>query len=185
MKNRGFPFRVVIFLAAAAGFVWFLIPVGWHVLNIGNGCGLAVCLAVMALSLFWGRIRAAGGRSRAVRGLSSAAVVLLCAGAAWSAAMTVCMFSAMSAAAPPGNAVVVVLGSMVDGTSPSADLWVRIGAAASYLKTHPGAKCIASGGRGPGAIARSGSTRRSRSHGTDGPARAGRRGRRRSPGSSG
>lgn len=150
MKNRASPFRVVIFLAAAAGFVWFLIPIGWHVLNIGNASGLAVCLAVMVLTLFWGRIRAAGARSRAVRWLSSVAAVLLCVGAIWSVSMTVCMLSTMSSAAPPENAVVVILGSMVDGTSPSADLWTRIDTAAAYLKTHPGAKCIASGGQGRG-----------------------------------
>ena len=148
MKKRSFPFRVVIFPAAAAGLVWFLIPIGWHVLNVGNGIGLAVCLVLMVLALFWGKIRAAGRRSKALRGLSAAVVALLCAGAVWSAAMTVCMFSA-SSAAPPEDAVVVVLGSMVDGTSPSADLWVRIGAAFSYLKMHPRAKCIASGGQGP------------------------------------
>ena len=150
MKSRAPSFQVVIFLAAAVGFVWFLIPVGWHVLNIGNGSGLAVCLAVMALALFWDRIRAAGERSKAVRCLSSAVVVMFCVGAIWSVCMTVCMLSAMSVAAPPENAVVVVLGSMVDGTSPSADLWARIDTAAAYLKTHPGAKCIASGGQGPG-----------------------------------
>lgn len=147
MKKRSFPLRAAVFLAAAAGLVWFLIPVGWQVLNVGNASGLAVCVLLMALSVFWGRLRAAGKRSKAVRRVTAVLVALLCAGAAWSAAMTGCMLSA-AAAAPPEDAVVVVLGSMVDGTSPSADLWARIQAASSYLKAHPGAKCIASGGRG-------------------------------------
>ncbi len=149
MKKGAFPFRPVIFLTAAAGFVWFLIPIGWHVLNIGNGSGLAVCLAVMALALFWGKIRKAGKRSKAVRRFFTAVVALFCAGAAWSAAMTACMLSA-AAAAPPEDATVVILGSMVNGTSPSADLWWRIGTASAYLKAHPRTECIASGGKGPG-----------------------------------
>jgi uncharacterized SAM-binding protein YcdF (DUF218 family) len=148
MKKCVSPFRVIIFLIAAAGLVWFLIPLGWHILNIGNGSGLAVCLVLMAGSLLWGKIRAACRRSKPLRGLVTVVVVLLCAGAVWSAAMTVCMISA-AAAAPPESATVVVLGSMVNGKSPSADLWWRISTASAYLKAHPEAKCVASGGQGP------------------------------------
>lgn len=148
MKKLSWLFRSIIFLAAAAGLVWFLIPLGWHVLNIGNGCGLAVCLAVMALTLFWGKIREAGKHSKAVYRFFTVVVALFCAGAAWSAAMTVCMLSA-AAAAPPQDATVVVLGSLVAGKDPSADLEMRINTACAYLKAHPTAKCIASGGQGP------------------------------------
>jgi uncharacterized SAM-binding protein YcdF (DUF218 family) len=141
--------RIAVFLAAAVGFAWFLIPIGWHVLNIGNASGLAVCLLLMVLAACWGKIRAAGEHSKPVRVFFTALVVLLCAGAVWSGAMTVCMLSG-AAAAPAEDGVAVVLGSMVNGTSPSADLWSRIAAASSYLKEHPGVKCIASGGQGPG-----------------------------------
>lgn len=148
MKKRVFLCRAAVFLAACAGVVWFLIPVHWGVLNIGNGCGLAVCLLLLALTLLWGKLREAGKRSRTVKGVLSAVTVLLCAGALWSAAMTVCMLSA-SRAEPPADAPVVVLGSMVQGDHPSADLRVRIETASAYLKKHPGTKCIASGGQGP------------------------------------
>ena len=148
MKKKASPFRAAVFLAAAVGSVWFLIPIGWQVLNVGNASGLAVCLLLMGLAACRGKIRAAGERSKPVRRFFTALTVLLCAGAVWCAAMTACMLSA-AAAVPPEDAAAVVLGSMVDGTSPSADLWARIGAASSYLKAHPGAKCIASGGQGP------------------------------------
>lgn len=141
--------RAAVFLAAAAGLVWFLIPLGWNVWNAGSGAGAAVCLLLMAAALFFGRIRAAGRKSKAVRRAAAAVFVLLCAGAVWSAAMTACMFSA-AAASPPENATVVVLGSKVNGTVPSADLRVRMEAASAYLKAHPGAKCVAAGGQGPG-----------------------------------
>ena len=147
MKKRFSPCRAVVFLAACAGLVWFLIPVSWGVLNIGNGCGLAVCLLLMALSFFWGKLRQAGERSHAVKHILCVMVVLLCAGAAWSAAMTVCMIS-VSRTAPPEDATVIVLGSMVQGNRPSADLRVRIETASAYLKKHPNVKCIASGGQG-------------------------------------
>jgi uncharacterized SAM-binding protein YcdF (DUF218 family) len=42
------------------------------------------------------------------------------------------------------------LGSQVRGDEPSLDLWARIGAATGYLKSNPGAVCIASGGQGEG-----------------------------------
>lgn len=50
---------------------------------------------------------------------------------------------------PPRGAVVVVLGAKVQGKVPSIDLMGRIDAAGTYLKAHPDAFCIASGGRGP------------------------------------
>ena len=52
----------------------------------------------------------------------------------------------------PKDATVVVLGSKVSGTTPSADLRARIDAAAVYLKANPQAKCVVSGGQGAGEL---------------------------------
>lgn len=147
MKMKFSPWQAVLFLMAAAGTVWFLIPVHWGVLNIGNGCGLAVCFLLIALVVFRGKLKEAANRSRAVKNVLRTVVALLCAGAVWSAAMTVCMLSA-SRQTPPPDAPVVVLGSMVMGNVPSADLQARIDMASVYLKAHPQVKCIASGGQG-------------------------------------
>lgn len=44
----------------------------------------------------------------------------------------------------------LVLGAGVDGETPSLSLLERLGAAYNYLKEHPEAKCVVSGGRGDG-----------------------------------
>lgn len=147
MKKSAFLPRAAVLLMAAAGLVWFLIPLRCHVLNAGNGAGIAVCLVLAAGALLFKKIRSLCRRSKPWRAVFLAVGVLLCAGILWSAAMTGFMFSTASSA-PPEGATVVVLGSGVEGTKPSADLWERINTAAAYLKAHPNAKCIASGGRG-------------------------------------
>lgn len=69
-----------------------------------------------------------------------------CAGLIWAAFLTGLMIFGIHTS-PPKEATVVVLGSKVSGHTPSADLRVRIDAAASYLLANPQAKCIVSGGR--------------------------------------
>ncbi|WBY64199.1 MAG: YdcF family protein [Thermocaproicibacter melissae] len=147
--NRKFsPWQIILSLAAAAGAMWFLIPyVLCRILNIGNGCGLAVCFVLIVLALFWKNFKEAAKHSRGVKIVLRTVVALLCAGAAWTAAMTACMLS-VSFQTPPPDAPVIVLGSMVRGDVPSADLQSRIDTASAYLKEHPQAKCIASGGQG-------------------------------------
>lgn len=134
---------------SALGLAWFLGPVHWNVWNVGNASGAAACGAVLLCALFSGKIRAARRKSRAFRGLSSAVLALFCAGLAWTAVLTGLMISGASAA-PPETATVLVLGSKVSGSAPSADLRARIEAAADYLDRNPGAFCIACGGRGRG-----------------------------------
>ena len=147
--NRKFaPWQIILSLAAAVGAAWFLAPfVLCGILNIGNGCGLAVCFLLIVLALYWKKFKESAKRSRGVKIALRTVVALLCAGAAWTAAMTVCILS-VSFQTPPADAPVIVLGSMVRGDVPSADLQSRIDTASSYLKEHPQVKCIASGGQG-------------------------------------
>lgn len=147
-RGKFFAGRAVILLAGAVGLVWFLIPLGWGVWNVGNALGAAVCAVLVAGALLYGRIIRTARQSRAFRACFTAVSVLLGAGAVWAAAMTVCMVSVQ--ASPPLDTTAVVLGSMVQGSVPSADLWERIRAAETYLKANPNAKCIASGGTGSG-----------------------------------
>lgn len=141
--------RTVLGIAAGAGLVWFMIPLHWGVANIGNLAGICFCLAVLGACLFYRGIRRACARSRAARYAARTLAVLFGAAVLWAAAMTGFMISA-AAAQPPESATVVVLGSKVAGSAPSADLWARILAAGDYLKAHPSAVCIASGGKGRG-----------------------------------
>ncbi len=155
MRRSGKLLRAAFGCMASAGLVWFLIPLHWGAGSVGSLAGGVLCAALFFACLFWPKIRSACERSRPFRRAAAAACVLFCAAVLWSAAMTFCMLSAAAARPPPEpgwreDAVVVVLGSKVSGSSPSADLWARIGAAADYLKMHPKAVCIASGGRGRG-----------------------------------
>ena len=141
--------RWVLGVLAAAGLLWFLGPIHWNVLNIGNVSGIAVCAAVLLCVLLFGQLRRVCAKSRALRRIALAVLILFCAGLAWSAFLTGLMISGATAA-PPESATVLVLGSKVSGSAPSADLRARIEAAAAYLKEHPKAVCIACGGQGPG-----------------------------------
>lgn len=149
MKRRSRILRAAVLLLSAAGFVWFLGPVFWNVLNIGNVLGMAVCFAVFLAAALRTRVQRVCSRSGGARALKNAVLCLFFAGLLWAAVLSGLMASA-SASRPPEGATVVVLGSKVNGRSPSADLWARIDAAAEYLNENPSAKCVACGGRGPG-----------------------------------
>lgn len=131
------------------GLLWFLGPIHWNVLNIGNLFGITVCLLILICVLLSGRISAACKKSRAVRNTARAVLILFCAGLAWAMVLTGLMISGASAN-PPETATVLVLGSKVSGDVPSADLRVRILTASAYLKANPKAACVACGGRGRG-----------------------------------
>ncbi len=139
--------RSVILAVGIAGLIWFLIPVKWNVWNIGNELGTVVCVMLVAGALFYNRILCAVRKSKAFRICWTIVLVLLCTGVAWGIAMTGCMLF-VCASVPPENTTAVVLGSMVHGSAPSADLQVRIDRAEVYLKANPSAMCIASGGQG-------------------------------------
>ncbi|WP_411677322.1 YdcF family protein [Caproicibacter sp.] len=139
----------VLGILSALGLVWFIGPIHWNVLNIGNISGIAVCLLILACVLLSGRINALCGKNRAVKKLKTAVLVLFCAGLLWAAVLTGLMVSGATSA-PPETATVLVLGSKVSGNVPSADLRERIEAAANYLNAHPAAVCVACGGQGRG-----------------------------------
>ena len=141
--------RVVFLLISAAGAAWFMEPIRHNVLDIGSGSGLSICILAFLAALFYPLLRGAAERSQRLRNLGRVTAVLVSFGLIWSAGMTSLMASA-AAAAPPETATVVVLGSKVSGSVPSADLWARINAAAAYLKAHPKAVCVACGAKGNG-----------------------------------
>jgi uncharacterized SAM-binding protein YcdF (DUF218 family) len=141
--------RIVLLILSAAGIAWFVAPVHWNVFNIGNKFGAAVCLCILLAALFFPRLYLAAQHSSAARFVARTALVLFFVGVAWCAVLSFLMFS-VNRVSPPKDATVVVLGSKVSGTVPSADLRVRIETAAVYLKARPEVKCVASGGQGAG-----------------------------------
>lgn len=149
MKKALLAFRCIILCVSIAGLLWFIQPIFHNVLNIGNVSGICVCLVLIFATVFFGKIRKACTRSKHIRRFTVTLLAIFCLGILWSAVLTICMIS-VTASAPPATATVIVLGSKVSGTNPSADLWARIDAAAEYLKDNPQANCIACGGQGRG-----------------------------------
>lgn len=140
--------RIVFLILSAAGALWFIEPIRHNVLDIGSGSGLAICILMLLATLFYPLLRRLAERSKKLRMIGRAVLILFSCGLLWSAAMTCLMASAVEA--PPETATVVVLGSKVSGSVPSADLWMRINTAAAYLKQHPKAVCVACGAKGNG-----------------------------------
>lgn len=141
--------RAALGALAAAGIFWFCIPFFWNVFGVGNFSGLAICAAVLLACLFYPRIRVKCRESKKIKAVWRALCILFCAGILWSAVLTGLMLSG-AGNPPPEHAIVIVLGSKVNRTAPSADLMVRIETAAGYLRAHPNANCVVSGGQGRG-----------------------------------
>lgn len=144
--------KIFTLVLSVGGLVWFLIPIHWGVLNIGNAFGIAVSVMLFLTAVFFGAICRKCKSSKGFRIFCRIVLALFGAGVLWAAVLTGLMIYGAGAGqpSPPEDATAVVLGSKVSGTVPSADLRVRIETAAAYLKEHPQAKCIASGGQGKG-----------------------------------
>lgn len=148
--------RFLLSVLALAGIVWLCIPFFWHVANPGNLVGIPLCFITLLACVFYPRIREKCKISKRLKMAWRVVCVLFCAGIVWSVFLTLLMFYGISSQ-PPQKATVLVLGSKVSGRVPSADLMARIDAAAAYLNENPQAKCIASGGQGPGELETEGS----------------------------
>lgn len=147
--------KIGIMILAVAGAVWFVGPFYWHVKNIGNIMGIVVCVLVFLVAAFSKPIGKKCKSSKSFRIFCRTVSVLFCIGLLWAAVLTGCMIygaNNFGAHAQAKGATVVVLGSQVTGTAPSADLLARINTAAAYLKANPQVKCIVSGGKGSGEL---------------------------------
>lgn len=119
--------------------IWFAFPlVVFGVLNIGNITGMSAFALIFVLFALRSRIKSAVLTVAVVAFLLVAVLVVVESG----------LMIRAAAKTPPEDATVVVLGCQVKGTRPSLMLRERIDAAEEYLKAHPDAKCIVSGGKG-------------------------------------
>lgn len=142
----------VFLIACGAVFlVWFTAPfLRWRICNVGNLLGGAVSLAVLLCGVFYKRLVAfivQLCQTISVRILVGACLV----------AIAACILFALVVAVqtvrcarrtPPQNAVLLVLGCRVYGSRPSRLLRYRTECAAQYLKLHPHAVAVLSGGQG-------------------------------------
>lgn len=155
MEKRRRMRRILRFVFGGLGlalFIWSAIPVAFGALGIGACCGMLFGLAVCAAAIWYERLRVLwtqGKHKVRNRRIRNAAAAVVCLGIGWAGFLTLCMAQGATAA-PPKTATVVVLGCEVRGEEPSADLAERIRTAAEYLKAHPQAAAIASGGQGRG-----------------------------------
>lgn len=145
--------QIICMLAGGFFFLWFALPfLAKGILNIGNLTGMAVFFLMFCFGMFQNRIHVFLMRMKESKGgsvfLYGCGIVLVL------LVVVVCMETiAMIRAAgnkPPANTTAVVLGCSVKGTQPSAILQERLDAAYDYLCENEQAKCILSGGQGPG-----------------------------------
>lgn len=130
-------------------FIWGIAPlftsrihVGCVVLMVAGGVGLGVALAFPTVRRLWLSI----WRKKVGRAMLS--ILLTLAGSL--AVLFIAVSGMMIYAAcmpPPDNATVIVLGAGLKGERPARMLTGRLDAAAEYLKAHPNADCVVSGGQ--------------------------------------
>ncbi len=130
-------------------FAWGLAPVYTSRFHTGCVVLLLAGLACLAAGIFYpvlARWVRRLWKHRAGRiGLS-----FLCAGGSALALLFLVVSGFMAAAAcapPPPDATVIVLGAALRGEKPSPMLEGRLETAAAYLKAHPEASCVVSGGQ--------------------------------------
>lgn len=139
--------RILLAIIFLLGFGVFLAPVFTNIVNIGCVSGMAVCLALLALTAFWDRLCVLIKGSPVLRKI--AAVIAVMAAALAVLAAVISFFMVKAANSPPsGECTVIVLGCKVRGETPSLMLHYRAMTAYRYLEANPGAVCIASGGQG-------------------------------------
>lgn len=145
--------RKLLLLLCAAGFTVFFLPIFGGILNSANLAAMGGFLLLAVAVLCWNAVqrlltwlwRRGWGKVLLLLsgvGLAALAGVLL---------ILTCRIAARLRAAPDGPCpTVLVLGCQVQGKTPSLMLHYRIEAAEDYLRSHPDAVAILSGGQGPG-----------------------------------
>lgn len=123
----------------------FFLPLAAGIVNVGSLCLLAAATALLLTALF--PQKCAFLWTRLGRACKIVSVTLLCAGVGLCALLSGKMLWA-AADTPAEAGTVVVLGAGIHGDRPSRMLADRLRTAAEYLKAHPEAKCVTSGGQG-------------------------------------
>ncbi len=143
--------RYLLIFLGAVGICFFLLPVAFGIVNIGNVFGFAVsllllCFAACSRSLA-DRLRNVNGHTagRVTVGILTAVLLL---GICWCAVLSGMML--LGAAKKPGGSpkAAVVLGCKVRGTVPSLMLSRRIEKAYEMLMQYPEMIAVVSGGQG-------------------------------------
>lgn len=140
----GWTFRILLILLF--GWIIFSAARQYNIMNIGSWLFCAAALLGIIGCLLWPLLRR-GGALRALFTFFSV-LYLLCGFICLYLGLN--MYFGMQSPTAPTNTPVLILGSQVNGSTPSADLQVRIDTADAWLKKNPKSKIVACGGKGPG-----------------------------------
>ncbi len=140
--------RGLLIVVALMLFVLFSIPLVKGIVNIGNITGLTVGVICIAVAIFLDPMIRLSDQ-KVFKIVYAVVSVLILAIAALGIITGICI-SRGSQSEPPEGAVLVVLGCQVKGDKPSLMLAKRIDRAEVYLREHPDAVAILSGGKGNG-----------------------------------
>jgi vancomycin permeability regulator SanA len=152
MKQKNvFFIRVLLFLVAIIGFIWFFLPLTLSVqLNIGNATGMVVAVLLFVYAIFMTQIhRMVRQWKREKKWLYFSMFGILFFIIALVVLESICMLRAATKT-PDLKATVVVLGCRVYGERASLSLQERLEAAYEYLLEQEEAVCVLSGGQGDG-----------------------------------
>ncbi len=129
-------------------FCWILFSAlkQYSIMNIGSYlfCGLAA-LGVLGC-LLWEPLKRSSALHKVAKGM--AWLYLLCAFGCLFFGLN--MYFGIQGPAAPARTPALILGSQVNGETPSADLQARIDTAAVWMKQNPQSRVVACGGKGAG-----------------------------------
>lgn len=145
------PYLALTILGILLG-LWFLAPFFTkRILNIGNLLGIIISLCILIYGLFHTEVHHIAtmlwNHAGWTRGLCIVLLLFLTLGVGIFLCNSIRIVLALGRR-PNQPCTVIILGCKVYGTKASLMLTERLDAAASYLKEHPEADCIVSGGKG-------------------------------------
>ncbi len=147
MKAAVVVLKVLVVCVCTAAILWYMASA---IVNIGSVIGAAYFFVVGAFTVYtlvrpgiFKRLQ----DKKILRALVAVFVGVVSAVALYAAVLSGFMIAAANNS-PTGDETLVVLGCGVNGDRPSLMLYDRIKMAEQYLKEHPDAVCVASGGQG-------------------------------------
>lgn len=143
-------FRLACFASAVELFLLYYGPLRVKVLNLGNAFGLGVALLLVLLAIFLTPIKALIiklWKNKKGKKLIVSLTALLLVGITVFLGTLISVVNSSKYSAS-NQSTVIVLGCRIWGSTPSSALRLRVKAGADYLKEHPSAVAILSGGQG-------------------------------------
>lgn len=144
-------YRVLVCILAVILGILFAIPMFMGIINVGNICGLAVCVFVFCFynfRMYFSMLKYLFYKAKASRIIWNILKYLFYAFLLYGLTATI-LIAVFANIAPSENATAVVLGAKVSANErPSRMLSRRINAAQDYLVKNPDSSCVATGGKG-------------------------------------